>query len=464
MGSSLKWDVVGGRSPRRFIWATLCLVAGIGLFAGVGLAFLFRVQGKLLHAAATQEVVDRGGMLASYLAEASQGLGPEASDREWQRLEELFRALRHAEGGLEYVSVVRDGVTLFHRHAGGLGMGPGDGVDRDVGHLVTNVSAGLSVLDVGGEKVPVVVVSVGGGAEGGARRVELGIRRTVVGREESAVTGLVAAMFKLTIGTVVASFAVCGLLVLWVVRREVQHEALRREQEHLAFSGVLANGIVHDFRNPMSSLKLDVQMLGREVAKGGGADPARLGTLAERARGTIDRMDKVFQEFLYMAKPQAESAQESVDMGQCVRETVEMLKARFEQSGVLVELELPAQPALVRGLDSALRRALANVLVNAEQHSRRGGVVKSSVRVAGGITVVEVRDQGEGIPKGDRKKVFEMFYTTRPGGTGLGLFLAKAAVEKCGGSIEAADCADGALIRIQLRSAGERGGTELAGV
>ena len=77
------------------------------------------------------------------------------------------------------------------------------------------------------------------------------------------------------------------------------------------------------------------------------------------------------------------------------------------------------------------------------------------VGASGGNVTVEIADQGPGIPPADRKRVFEMFMTTRPEGTGLGLFLARAAVERSGGTISVADTApgSGACIRLTLPAA-----------
>jgi signal transduction histidine kinase len=236
-----------------------------------------------------------------------------------------------------------------------------------------------------------------------------------------------------------------------MMRREVQREKLRREQEHLAFSGGLANGIVHDFRNPMSSMRLDVQMLEKEAARGPECRMARVAELVIRIRETLDRMDKVFREFLYLAKPVSDLA-ERMDLGVCIRDCLDLLAPRFDQAGVRVEAELPGPGALeVVAHEVALRRAFVNVLMNAEQFSTRGSVVRVRAGVEDGAAVLDVLDSGPGISRLARKRIFEMFFSTRPGGTGLGLFLARAAVERSGGTIEAWNRPEGgACFRIRL--------------
>jgi signal transduction histidine kinase len=219
---------------------------------------------------------------------------------------------------------------------------------------------------------------------------------------------------------------------------------------------MLANGIVHDFRNPMSSLRLDAQLLEKETAKGAAGRTERVAELSCRMRTTLDRMDKVFQEFLYVSRPASDEV-ERFDLVACVRDCATMLAARYERKRLQFELQPPPAPVLVSGRRSAVQRALLNVMTNAEQFSPENGVVTVRVGERSGRGVVEVGDQGPGIPQAQRSRVFDLFYSSRPEGTGLGLFLAKTALEGQGGSIRIEDApGGGALVLIELPLA-ERG-------
>jgi signal transduction histidine kinase len=254
---------------------------------------------------------------------------------------------------------------------------------------------------------------------------------------------------------VVVSFGICAALVVRLMQREARRERRRRREEHLAFAGVLADGIVHDFRNPMSSVRLDAQMLAKEAERQPAPATERVRELAGRIRHTVDRMDKVFQEFLYMSRPPSDE-RERVDLEACLRDCLAVLAPRFEQAGLKVETELATPGLAVLAYPAALQRALLNVLTNAEQFSPPGGAVRIRAAAAGDTAVLEVMDAGPGIPAADRERIFEMFYSTRPGGTGLGLFLAKTAIERCGGAIEATNGpAGGACFHIRLPLAKE---------
>ena len=128
-----------------------------------------------------------------------------------------------------------------------------------------------------------------------------------------------------------------------------------------------------------------------------------------------------------------------------------MLAPRFETSGVAAEVRRPVDPVVVRVAPAAVKRALLNVLLNATQHAGSGGRVAVEVARAGGKARLDVRDTGPGIPKAERERIFEMFYTTRPQGTGLGLFLARTAVEQNGGTLAVVEpTGPGACFRLEF--------------
>lgn len=433
---------------------TASLVLLIALLAGGSLFLLHRFHNQLAHTTAARSVMATGRNMAADLARQpilQQG----STEADWREFSRLIQSLHTVEQDLQFVSVTVDGVTVFQEHTTALdGRGDTEATVRP-----ESVVMGRRVLGVGPDGLPVVsfVVEVKG-LDGRSRVLEIGLRREAVDREEKAAAEAIRSMFILSLLTVLVSFGICVLLVVWMMQREMRREQFRRQEEHLAFSGVLANGIVHDFRNPMSSLRLDIQMLGKEAAKGESGNRERIGQLAERVRNTLDRMDKVFQEFLFLSRP-ADEAPETVEVKTCLRECLELIAPRLEHAGVRAELTAPEQPLFVKVASSAFRRALINILVNAEQFSPRGEAI--SVRVASeeGRAIIDICDRGPGIPRENRKKLFAMFFSTRPQGTGLGLFMAKAALERNGGQIKALDrSGGGACFRVSVPLAEEKKG------
>jgi signal transduction histidine kinase len=161
-------------------------------------------------------------------------------------------------------------------------------------------------------------------------------------------------------------------------------------------------------------------------------------------------MEKVFQEFLVLARP-GEEKPVRLDLGGCAQECLELLAPRFEAAGVTPVLKLPGGEVPVRVSEAAVKRALLNVMLNALQHAGPGGRVAVAVLRVEDRARVAVSDSGPGIPRSEREQVFEMFHTTRPQGTGLGLFLARTAVEKNGGTLVAAEPdGPGALLHMEF--------------
>lgn len=404
---------------------------------------------------ATRTVLEQGQQVADYIAEISPLCATNLSAEQWRLFYRLVDGLHAAQHDLQFVSVTRDGVTLLSRQVPAMAEAPASTATSGA----PRASISRQVLELGGHAVPVIVFrrEMSLPAGGGEIDVEVGVRPAAVDREEQASTRAIDSLFRLSVLTLSAAFGICLVLLIWVVRRDRVWSERRRQEEHLAFSGVLANGIVHDFRNPMSSVRLDAQMLERESRRPEGARPERLADLAGRIDHTVSRMDKVFQEFLYLARP-AEEAQEPVDLAECVRECLVTLAPRMEQAGVTPAIVWPAPPPRILASPFALRRALINVLLNAVQFSPVQGRIEIDARVAGNRVELDILDRGPGIPAPDRRRIFEMFVTTRPGGTGLGLFLARTAIRKCGGEIAALprECG-GACIRMTLRQAADSG-------
>jgi signal transduction histidine kinase len=410
------------------------------------------MHGRLAHVEAARSVLNRGRTLVTHLAGQPVVRGEAGRPEDWQHFSRQVGSIHAVENGLQYVSVLKDGVTVFHEQTTALEeTGAAAEVSPPAENRGMDVRMTRKLLRVGDRTVPVVVFAARFlGDDGKLGLVEIALRKERVDLEESSAADAITAMFRVSLATVIVSFGICVLLVVWMMRRESRREQQRRDEEHLAFAGVLANGIVHDFRNPMSSMRLDVQMLNKEVARGESCRAGRVAELAARIQNTIDRLDKVFKEFLYVSKPPSDE-RESLDLADCINECIAMLEPRLAQAEVRVKLDLPYDGLQVLAYQASLQRALMNVITNAEQFSRPGEAVTVKAHRAGRHARIDVIDSGPGVPGSDRHRVFDMFVSSRPGGTGLGLFLARTAIERCGGSIEIVDTREeGACFRIVL--------------
>ncbi len=423
-------------SALRLEFILLLALLTSALSAGGVLLFLKGQHDRQAHLAATETVLREGESLLDAINGLSIAGTPNYTPSKWRQFAIGVDSALSVRKDVQSISVSRDGVTIFQRQAGGLQL-PDGSVLKPTPKPESETEMSQGSLEIGGIRQPVFIISRTTTLGDGSKVVtEATFKREAVGTEEQTARALVSSLFSFSVVVLVLSFAVCALVLIIAVARDRRREERSRQEEHLAFSGVLANGILHDFRNPMSAVRLDAQMLGKEMRRTDGFRHERVRDLSERIARTMDRMDKVFQEFLFLAKP-ADEKPEEVDIEQVVRECVDTLSPRVEQAGVTVKIARLHDLPHAAAFPFALRRALLNVLMNAVQFAPKGSEITVTLAHREGRVVTDVLDRGPGIPPEKCEKVFDMFVTGRPEGTGLGLFLARTAIRRCGGEIQA---------------------------
>jgi len=219
-----------------------------------------------------------------------------------------------------------------------------------------------------------------------------------------------------------------------------QEKEAWQAREHLAQLGGLAKGLAHTLRNPLHTLGLVVEELAR---RGNGEAQELVGT----ARGQIRRVDRWLKSFLAI-DAEGVAAPEAFSVGPLLQD----LALEAIQSGGAVELSLPPAPVYCLAVAPALRAALANLIENAVQASPAGTAVAVSLATTDGGVVIRIRDRGAGLPAEVRERLFAPHVTTKPGGAGMGLFLARQLIEGIqGGRLALADAVDGGTeARVEL--------------
>ncbi len=448
------------RSPLSLLTAGFSLLF-LTLTLGV-LLLLGRLKHAEIHSAVAEQLTTEGSALTRYIIDLPLWEETNSVALAWLRLPFMVEALNRAQSGLQYIEVTQDGVVLFHHQASAAPDGSGShpeqaGMAEMLSHQTSDhspVSINRELLDLFGEAVPVVVFKQSARhANGSLVEVEIGMRQAALDNREAHTLQIVQWIVHLAIFLLILSVLFSIGVTLIAAHRDRRHQQRQRQEEHLVFSGMVANSIVHDFRNPMSAVRLDAQMLERE-ARRDDARPQRMGELAGRIARTLGRMDNIFKEFLFLSRPATTSDNAPFDLVRSLHDCCETLAARAEQAQVTLDLSLPTHTTcLATGSEPALRRALINVLQNALQHAPANSRVLLSLSPTNDKRhwQIEVSDRGPGIPAAQRELIFKMFYTTRPEGTGLGLAMARAALANVGGTIVATDHqGGGATIRITL--------------
>lgn len=258
-----------------------------------------------------------------------------------------------------------------------------------------------------------------------------------------------------------AVLAVGFLYVLHLIRKNRRLEQEKIKVERQAFAGFLASGLAHEIRNPLNAMNMNLQMLEEELQGIPGIqEGSDYGELLGSTKSEIKRLERLVNNFLAYARP-TDPRLESRDVNELLRQVVRFFQADFTRGQVELSLDLEPLLPTVELDETLLKQALTNLLVNARQVLRPGGRVVLRTRAGGdGSVWIEVQDNGPGIPAEAREKVFEVFYSSRGGGTGLGLPIARRIVEKHQGTIELESPEDGGtLFRIRLPRRHGRMGT-----
>jgi signal transduction histidine kinase len=141
-----------------------------------------------------------------------------------------------------------------------------------------------------------------------------------------------------------------------------------------------------------------------------------------------------------------------VDTDQLIREVVRRLQQEFQSTGVVVVGETDVGNTCIRADRALFAQVLRILIVNGIEASPPGGRVTVRVSVSGAMVMIKVTDNGPGIPADRLPRLFELFYTTKPSGMGIGLALARRAVERFGGNIQAKSVpGQGATFIIEMR-------------
>jgi signal transduction histidine kinase len=213
----------------------------------------------------------------------------------------------------------------------------------------------------------------------------------------------------------------------------------------LAVLGEMAAVMAHEIRTPIGILRSSAQMLAREP---------ELSPEAQELTGFIEseteRLNRLVSTLLDSARPRAPKLQPA-DLHAIIRHSVDLLAAQADKKNIRINLKLDSRQSVVEVDAEQMTQVLLNLILNALQILPQGGQVEITTREDAGKQVLEIADNGPGIPLQELARVFDPFFTKREGGVGLGLAVVQQIVAAHGGEIHAGNSAlGGALFTIHL--------------
>jgi signal transduction histidine kinase len=236
-------------------------------------------------------------------------------------------------------------------------------------------------------------------------------------------------------GVAVLILVIAFLYVFRLLQRTRLLEAQAQMDDRLAYVGGLAAGLAHEIRNPLNVLSMNLQMLEEEITSRVKGDAGDLKEYLSALQAEIRRLSSLVNNFLSYARPnQPRFARR--DLNQVIREIMVLIRPEFEARGIALREELSQFLPQTDLDDAQIRQAIMNILMNAAQILKQGStvIIRSSVGEKGEV-VASIQDDGPGIKPDDKARIFEVFFSTRGGGTGLGLPIAARIMEAHGGTI-----------------------------
>ncbi|MFQ5871917.1 MAG: ATP-binding protein [Candidatus Geothermarchaeales archaeon] len=195
--------------------------------------------------------------------------------------------------------------------------------------------------------------------------------------------------------------------------------------------GRLTSGVAHEVKNPLNAMTIHLELLKEKLD----SSPEEVQQSLDVIGSEIRRLDRVVQRFLRFIRPE-ELSVKLLDLNALLTDVASLLEAEWKAGGTAFTFQFDPTLPLIPADEELLRQAFLNILLNACQAMPDGGKVKMSTEREDGFVNVSIADTGVGIAPEDLDKIFRLYYTTKPGGSGIGLSMAYRIVQMHDGVID----------------------------
>jgi len=242
------------------------------------------------------------------------------------------------------------------------------------------------------------------------------------------------------------------------VTRTKELEFLLRTEDKMASLGRVASGIAHEIRNPLSGINIYLSNLEKIIDKRESTRKAK--EIIGELQSASNRIESVIRRVMDFSKP-SEPKFMHININQPIQNAINFSLVTLQKAGIVLNTSLAKDPPLCNADSHLMEQVILNLITNAKEAMRNvvnEKIINVTTSAQNDRIVVTISDSGPGVPLHMRKKVFDPFYTTKEGNTGIGLSLCYRIVVDHGGSLTVIDNdRDGAEFKIELPLRTEKG-------
>ena len=209
------------------------------------------------------------------------------------------------------------------------------------------------------------------------------------------------------------------------------------QQNTLAELGKFSMMVAHEFKNPLSIIKGSLNHLKKTHSS-----VLEENLMVQYMEEEIYQLNRLIEDFLLFSKP-LKPVFRSTDLNETLSSRMERFLVHAETASIHIDAEIPKERCIANADRDLLIRVMDNLIKNALESSEKDSLIRVTAERNGGIWVMRVTDQGDGIPAENMEKIFEPFFTTRSKGSGLGLAFARQVIKAHNGTIHAENITSG---------------------
>lgn len=222
------------------------------------------------------------------------------------------------------------------------------------------------------------------------------------------------------------------ILLVDDMTEQVQLEEQKRTNEKLAAMRRLASGVAHEIRNPLNSIKLIIDLLRSDYIQG--RDTEKYSEYFSTVHGEIERISSIVEEFLRFARP-PDLKPEHIDFSDFFGDIETLYRARLNSDSITLTVNVHPHPVYT-GDPAQLKQVFMNLIENAIQACGEKSSIVITGNTEGDSYEISVRDNGQGISSDNINHIFDLYFTTKEKGSGIGLAIAHQIITRHNGTIE----------------------------